>query len=116
MEPTTGASVFNVLMQAVATAGIPSALIVFFVWQGSIRERALIDRIHVVEDFIRDKLIDQNNKTTAALTENSNVMRSTSEAMTACVGELKGIRAELHVHHEMSVAYIAGQQQQKKDS
>jgi hypothetical protein len=105
MEPIT----LETLTQLVATVGVPTALVIFFVWQSNLREARSTDRMMHLEEFIKTTLLTTVEKTTTAIAQNTTVLaecmkttqdqRITTEKMT--VG-LDTVHKDLMTHCELA--------------
>ena len=54
--------------------GLPVALTLFFVWQGTEREKRLCARLDTVEDYIKDELVTLIQDYNATVQRNTEVM------------------------------------------
>ncbi|MCK5019886.1 MAG: hypothetical protein KAS32_22715 [Candidatus Peribacteraceae bacterium] len=46
----------DVILKIVSQLGVPVALVIFFVWNNNVREKALTQRLTDLEDYTRNKL------------------------------------------------------------
>lgn len=65
----------------VQAVGVPVALTVFFVWQGSVREKRMADRIDQLENYIKDDFAELTNRAEDTIARNTMVIEKTTQVM-----------------------------------
>lgn len=69
------------LGQFVQAVGVPVALTVFFVWQGSVREKRMADRIDQLENYIKDGFSTLIDKSEQTITRNTQIIEASTRVM-----------------------------------
>ena len=113
----SGTVTIQALGQVMTSVGLSATLILFFVWQSwkreertatevaarevqwEAREEKVVARLQIVEDFTRTTLINMNERTLVAMTQNATTSQAQVEAIHA-------IAADLKIHHEFAVESV----------
>jgi len=69
------------IIQLITQIGLPSALVLFFVYIGWKREERMTVRQNELEDFVRKDLADQLRKSTESQSANTAVLQDLSDAL-----------------------------------
>jgi choline-glycine betaine transporter len=79
--PHLEALAMTALAQVVVQMGLPSALVIFFVWYGQVRERRLDARMQDLEREYRDDLVTLVKSSTATIENHTHIMVDLVEAV-----------------------------------
>jgi hypothetical protein len=74
----------NWILDLILKLGVPSALVIYFIWRGSKREDEMVRRIQNLEEKLRNILV-------SAVKDSTDAMKGNSQVLTELVELLKKI-------------------------